>query len=240
MAVESRAGRCALSRRALLVPVFLGGQALLVRVAAGTEHVPPKPDLARLPLKIGNWEKLNEDVISTEVQEQLHADSLLSWNYVQNGTALFGNVFVAWFQSLRGGASQPHSPQVCLPGSGWVAQSTATIPLETAAGSIEVNRYIVTLGAQKATVIYWYQTPRRVIAGEWAAKFWVMPDALRDKRTDTSLVRVVVFNGGRTDAEASAAAEGLARQYYPLLREILPRLENRSASPEASSAKTGA
>ena len=28
---------------------------------------------------------------------------------------------------------------------------------------------------------------RRVVAGEWAAKFWLVADAIRDKRTDTSL-----------------------------------------------------
>ena len=84
-------------------------------------------------------------------------------------------------------------------------------------------------------VLYWYQGPRRVTAGEWEAKLWLIADALRDKRTDTALVRVVVqsasvvgqavspviSDGG--DQAADAAATGFARSLYPMLQEALPR-----------------
>ncbi len=70
-------------------------------------------------------------------------------------------------------------------------------------------------------VLYWYQTPRRAIAGEWAAKLWLVADALRDRRTDTALVRVVAWPGEGGDAAATAVAMGFARDLYPLLRECL-------------------
>jgi EpsI family protein len=98
-----------------------------------------------------------------------------------------------------------------------------TIDLDTPAGTINVNRYAISLQSQKAVTLYWYQTPRRVIAGEWEAKFWILPDSLRDRRTDTALVRVFIWNGNHSDEETTEAAKNLARKTYPLLREMLPR-----------------
>ena len=69
----------------------------------------------------------------------------------------------------------------------------------------------------------WYQTPRRVIAGEWAAKLWLVAGALRDKRTDTALVRVIAWPAAGGDQASTTAAIGFARNVYPLLREYLPR-----------------
>ena len=183
------------------------------------------PDLARLPAAIGDWRKVGEDPVDPAVQAQLRADGLLSWTYSQRGTGYSGSLFIGWFRSQRGGLSQPHSPQVCMPGSGWTQVSIGTIPLNTSAGTIPVHRYVVQEGAERAVTIYWYQTPRRVLASEWAAKFWVVPDAFRDRRTDTALVRFFLWNLGRSDGETSAAALQFSRQLYPLLRDILPRAE---------------
>ncbi len=96
--------------------------------------------------------------------------------------------------------------------------------IETAAGPITVNRYIVTQKNRRAVVLYWYQTPRRVSAGEWESKFWVAADALRDRRTDTALVRIVTWSAEGADAAATASAVQLAQDVYPLLRKQLPGL----------------
>jgi EpsI family protein len=100
---------------------------------------------------------------------------------------------------------------------------TGEITLDTAAGAITVNRYIVVNHAQRDVVLYWYQGRRRVTAGEWAAKFWLVADALRDRRTDTALVRVVAQSSDGGDQAATAVATGFAQSLYPLLRENLPR-----------------
>ncbi|MEJ7606092.1 MAG: exosortase C-terminal domain/associated protein EpsI [Bryobacteraceae bacterium] len=133
------------------------------------------------------------------------------------------SLFVAWFQSQRSGTSQPHSRRVCLPASGWVPAVTGEITLKTDAGTIAINRYIVVNGRQRNVVLYWYQGPRRVTAGEWEAKLWLMADALRYRRTDTTLVRVVTPSVEGADDSATAAATGFAQSLYPLLREYLPR-----------------
>jgi len=209
--------------RLLLVPVVLLVQTLVVHWAAGTERPPRPPALEQFPTQFGEWKMAGEDPITPEVATVLHADQLLSRTYMQPLTNAAAGLFVAWFQSQRGGASQPHSPKVCLPASGWTPQETGEMAIDTGAGAIEVNRYVVVNGKQRAVVLYWYQTPRRVIAGEWAAKFWLVADAVRDRRTDTALVRITVWSNEGQDEAATAGGIAFARGVYPLLRETLPR-----------------
>jgi EpsI family protein len=213
--------------RTIFVPVFLLAQAVLIHWAAGQERVPAPPALGSLPSALGDWRQLSEDPIAADVAGELRADRLLSRTYWRTSanpsTGPVVGLFVAWFQSQRAGTSQPHSPKVCLPASGWIPAATGEVTLDTAAGAITINRYIVVNHGQRDVVLYWYQGPHRVTAGEWAAKLWSVADALRDKRTDTALVRVVAQSGDGGDQAATAAATGFARRLYPLLRETLPR-----------------
>jgi EpsI family protein len=225
-----------LDPRTILVPVFLLAQAGLVHWATGQERAPAPPALGSFPSAFGEWRQLTEDPIAADVAGELRADRLLSRTYLYTALNISVNtstpytstspvvgLFVAWFQSQRAGTSQPHSPKVCLPASGWIPAETGVVTLDTAAGAITVNRYIVVNHGQRDVVLYWYQGPHRVTAGEWAAKLWLVADALRDKRTDTALVRVIAQSGDAGDQAATAAATGFAQSLYPLLRENLPR-----------------
>ena len=69
-----------------------------------------------------------------------------------------------------------------------------------------------------------------MIASEWAAKFWVLADAWRDKRTDTALIRVIAWPSGEGDDAATAVATGFARHLYPLLRAYLPQRDATSTA----------
>lgn len=206
-----------------IVPAFLAAQALLVYLVTGQQQLPAQPDLARLPAALGDWSEVREDPLDPEIVNQLHADRLLSRLYVDRSAGSLVSFFVAWFQSQRGGQSQPHSPQVCLPGSGWVPEQTGEMNINTPSGPITINRYLVANRGERAVVLYWYQTPRRVIASEWASKFWLIADGLRDNRTDTALVRIVVWSSLGGGNAATATAAGFAKKVYPLLREELPR-----------------
>jgi EpsI family protein len=210
-------------RRWILAPLFLVAQFALAHWAAGGERAPAPPDLAAFPAEFDQWKQVREDPIAPDIAAELGADRLLSRTYVHRPAGLLGSLLVVWYQSQRAGHSQPHSPKMCLPGSGWMPQVTGEVTLNTPDGAITVNRYVIAKGRERAAVLFWYQRPRRVVAGEWAAKLWLVADAIRDKRTDTSLVRVVLWETSGGDEAAMAAAAGLARTLYPLLRERLPR-----------------
>lgn len=211
------------NRLVIVALAFLAAQAVVMRWFTVGERLPQPPSLASFPNQIAGWKQFREDSIDPVVQSELRADRLLSRSYRDQSTEHVAGLFVAWFQSQRGGQSQPHSPKVCLPGSGWTPEETGNIALETAVGRITINRFAVVNHGQHSIILYWYQTPRRVIANEWAAKFWLLPDVLRDRRTDTALVRVVVSASAARDEAASRAANRFVRQVYPLLRMSLPR-----------------
>jgi EpsI family protein len=205
-----------------LVPVFFAAQGLLVYWTAGREHPPAPPALAQFPASFGGWTELHEDPIDADVANTLRADRLLSRTYAQGAGGQAG-LLVAWFQSQRAGASQPHSPKVCLPASGWTPESSGELSLATFDGALTVNRYVAANRGERAVVLYWYQTPRRAMAGEWASKVWLVANALRDRRTDTALVRIVVDSTSQGDERATGTAADFTRLVYPLLRQQLPR-----------------
>jgi EpsI family protein len=208
---------------AVFVPVFFLAQAGLVFWASGAEHPPAIPDLARFPAQFGDWKSFYEDPIADDVRQQLQADQLVSRTYSRKQGAV-ANLFVAWFQTQSQGARQPHSPQVCLPGAGWTPIITDRVRLDAGGQTADVNRYVVSLGGQKAVVLYWYQTAKRMVASEWASKFWTVWDALSVQRTDIALVRVVTWPGAGGDYQkATELGLTFARDMYPALREALPR-----------------
>ena len=212
-----------LSKIALLAPACLAIQAGVAYWAEGGERPPSPPQFSQFPTQLGNWNKTGDDPISPDTQAVLRADSTLGLIYSDQQDGWLGSLFVAWFQSQRGGASQPHSPQVCLPAAGWTPIIADRVGMDTSAGKVPVNRYIATFGSQRVVILYWYQTRSRVIASEFAAKFWVIADRINEKRTDTSLVRVVVWNTDRSDEATTSAALGLARQTYPVLSNLFAR-----------------
>jgi len=205
------------------VPLFLAAQFLVVYGVGAGEHPPLPPPIATFPTAFSQWKLLSSEPIDDATAKELGADRLVSQSYVEPATSSSASLLVAWFGTQREGARQPHSPKVCLPGAGWTARTSDQVTVDTSLGAITVNRYVVDKDAQRAVVLYWYQTPRRVIASEWAAKFWLAADALRDHRTDTALVRVIAWSADGRDEAATGVATGFVRNLYPALRDYLPR-----------------
>ena len=61
-----------------------------------------------------------------------------------------------------------------------------------------------------------------MVAREYAAKLYTMLDAIRYRRSDTSLVRVVVPVTDGKEVEAQATAEEFVRSFFVPLRKQLP------------------
>jgi hypothetical protein len=63
-----------------------------------------------------------------------------------------------------------------------------------------------------------------VIAGEFAAKFWLVADAIRYRRSDTALVRILVPVRGETTRDmAERRAIDLAQTVFPDIVRQLPQ-----------------
>lgn len=222
-AAETPASK-SLRRAALWLSVVLIGQAAAYHLLPKTERTVVARPLGEFPVQIGPWRMVADHGIDAEVQRVLRADDTLNRVYESPPSGGAVNLFVAFFRSQQSGAA-PHSPKNCLPGSGYAPLDSGTLRIETAPGRFaEVNRYVVARGDSRSLVLYWYQTPARIVASEFAAKFWLVADSIRYRRSDTSLVRIVVPLQERDDAEKRAVA--FARAVLPALMEFLPRLDS--------------
>lgn len=212
------------SRAAIVLSALLVAHALLVYGFSRQEHPPPHRPLREFPARLGNWSLLEEGTVGEAVQEVLRADETLARTYRNTAEGGIASLFVAYFQSQRTGVN-PHSPRNCLPGAGWYPLESGILSFEVPgrAGPIRVNRYIVAKGDSRSLVLYWYQTRDRVIASEYAAKVYLVADALRYNRTDTALVRIAVPAPREGIEAATRQALDFARQTYSPLRQLLPQ-----------------
>lgn len=208
--------------RSIVLSLVLLCLAGLMPVLTPPERVSKSRPLRDIPVTIGNWARLQEGVVDEETQALLKADDTLSRSYVNASNRQVADLFVAFFKTQRAGAA-PHSPKVCLPGSGWtpMESSGVTFVIPGRDEPISVNQYVVARGEDKSLVLYWYQTPRRVIANEYAAKFYTIVDGVRYHRSDTSLIRIIV-PVTTTEAAAQATAIQFARAIFAPVRSFLP------------------
>ncbi len=212
------------SNQAKVLSGLLILQAVAFHLIPKDEVVPPNRPFREFPVEVAGWKMIAEHPLEEEVEELLKADDTLNRLYVDptgEGTASF---FLAFFRSQRAGVS-PHSPRVCLPGSGWEAREARSIAvaLPERAEPALVNRYIVARDMHRSLVLYWYQSRDRIVADEYAAKLYLMLDAVRYRRSDTALVRIVTPVTDRGVTVAESLAVRMALDFYPQLREFLPR-----------------
>ncbi|HUJ50840.1 MAG TPA: EpsI family protein [Bryobacteraceae bacterium] len=207
-------------RKALTVLLMAQGS-LFYGLSRGEPEVMVRP-LSGFPSGIGGWRMVRETAMDEDVKATLRADDYLTRDYAGPQRRLV-NLFVASFKSQRAGQA-PHSPKNCLPGSGWVWSVSDVIPVSIAhrATPVEINRYIVSKGDEKAVVLYWYQSRDRVVAGEFQAAAFTAWDALRHNRTDTALVRVVVPVAGNQDGPATRAGVEFVQTIFSTLRSFFP------------------
>lgn len=179
--------------------------------------------LSDVPPALGDWVKLQDGVIDQETLDVLKADDILNREYVRKGTGEHAQLFVAMFKSQRNGKA-PHSPKNCLPGSGWVQENTRTIQIDIPGQTtpVEANRYVVAKGDTRAVVTYWYQSRGRSVADEYRAKFFVIEDAIRYNRTDTSIIKVTTMVGPNGAQAAEDTAKDLVRASFNTLLTYLP------------------
>lgn len=134
--------------------------------------------------------------------------------------ALAFSLYVGYYDSQAYGRTI-HSPKNCLPGSGWQALSSREAVVQTGAGPVPVNRYLLQNGEQQALVLYWYQGRGRVEANEYRVKWDLLRDAALRGRTEEALVRVLV-PVTRDEESAYRLAARVAGEVIPRLSTALP------------------
>lgn len=210
------------SRRYIVLTVLLLTEAIFYVAYPKQEiAVLPKP-LRELSAQLGPWSMVSDTKTEPEVQEVLKADDTLNRVYFDGATGESAGLFIAFFKTQKTGVA-PHSPKVCLPGSGWEPSQSAIVKIEIPgrAEPIDANRSIISKGDERSVVLYWYQTHNKVIADEYHAKLNTIFDSVRYFRSDTSIVRVVVPE--RPGRDADAEARSFVRNSFASISTLLPK-----------------
>lgn len=216
-----------MTTRAVIVSLVLLFGALAVKVASRGELVPAREPLANLPTYVAQWQGQPTERFDQQILTVLGVDDYLNRTYV---SPAYGSVgfYIGYYLSQRTG-SKLHSPLVCLPGAGWEMQQNRLLAIPVTIGSshrtIEVNRLIIAKGLERQVVLYWYQSQGRVVANEYWGKIYSMVDAVRNRRTDTAIVRVVspvLGDDAQAEARAEQAAVKFTQAVFPLLGKYLP------------------
>lgn len=141
-------------------------------------------------------------------------------NAAAAGADAWLSVYVGYYAEQMQGKTI-HSPKNCLPGSGWEALASRAATIDTPAGSVTVNRYLLQRESERALVLYWYQGRGRVEASEYGVKWDLLRDAALRRRSDEALVRIVVPVTRGEDQAFKLAAQAAAA-LIPTLYQALP------------------
>jgi len=198
--------------------LLLGSSVLLHAVNHGEASV-PRHSLGELPYSLGTW-KGEERPIDGRIVQAVGVSDYLNRVYGDPEDAAI-QLYIGYYASQRTGDTI-HSPKNCLPGSGWepVHFGYATIPVP-GGRQIVVDEYVIQRDQDKELVFYWYQSRGRVIASEYAGKFWMVVDAISRNRTDGALVRVITpMNDG--EAKARDRIVVFTQLLFPHLYKLIP------------------
>jgi EpsI family protein len=209
--------------RAVIVASLIVVAGTYGRTAAGREVAVDRQELRTLPRALDAWTSVRDLPLPAESLATLGVDDYVSRVYVNAATSQPVSLYVGYYGSQRQGDTI-HSPQNCLPGAGWLPVEGGRIQVPDGNRSIEVNRYVIEKGLDRQVVLYWYQGRGRIVANEYANKFWLMVDAARVHRTNGALVRVMapVGRNGASVESADRAVTDFTRVLLSQLNGYLP------------------
>lgn len=207
-------------RRAWMMTLALIAEGLLLSALRMEEKIPPTPRLEDISAHVGSWKLVGEETLDAATQALLRPDASLNRAYEgpQGGVSLY----VGYFKTTQANHPAPHSPSVCLPGAGWKEVYLKQQELDLGGGrTLAHNEYLLEKAGQRMMVLYWFQNSRRSWSAEVLSKLYMFPDYWRLRRTDISIVRVIVpIRRGQEEAALSRGRD-FALAIYPQIEKTL-------------------
>jgi EpsI family protein len=211
------------SWRFWIVVSLLAGTGLLLHARNSSEIIAPREPLASFPHTLGGWTG-NDIALSQDVLDALGPGDFLLRDYQDPANGRDADLFIAYFPSQRSGDAI-HSPKNCLPGAGWAPVTSDRITLSLPGHApFQANRYLIAKGEDRRLVLYWYWAHDRAVASEYAAKFYLVTDSIRERRSDGALIRVTTGLAPNESLESGQQRLlTLAGNVVPLANSYIPR-----------------
>ena len=202
-----------------VVVALLAGTAGILNSRANHDDVPATESIAAMPQHFGQWSG-HDFPIEDRVLDILGKGDFLNRVYTRGDATPSVGLFIGYFPTQRTGQAI-HSPQHCLPGAGWVFESSKYTTIKAADGTpYQVGEYVISNGDSRQFVLYWYQSHGRSIASEYVSKAYMIADAIRLNRTDAALVRVITPIAPNEDVNQARAR---ALEFTGMMATQLPR-----------------
>jgi EpsI family protein len=145
--------------------------------------------LEEFPLRLGDWVGSVRERLLPNMEKALSATEYIGRTYSTSGTQL--DLFIAYYSLQRAGETM-HSPKVCLPGSGWEFWSFGSADVRVNNTAYRINKHRAQSGGKRAVLLYWYQTPDRIVANEYLGKVYLVWDSITTGHRSGSMVRIMV------------------------------------------------
>jgi exosortase D (VPLPA-CTERM-specific) len=177
--------------------------------------------MKEIPATLGDWKQRGADIrFSEQTESVLRTTDYLMREY-QSSSGMIANLYVGYYASQKSGATY-HSPQNCLPGSGWEMIEPELVEIKLANGkTFSANRYIIVNDTKREIMLYWYQGRGRSVASEYSDKIFTVFDSFTRQRSDGSMVRILIPSGN-SDSEATKQAINLSSQISDNLASFVP------------------
>jgi exosortase D (VPLPA-CTERM-specific) len=204
----------------LIIALFFGGIFINWFEQRAELQIGRRP-LREIPVELGAWRQMGTDTRFSEGTESVlrTTDYVMRDYLLPNGRG--ANLYVGYYASQRTGATY-HSPQNCLPGSGWEMKNPELVEIKTPSGlEFAANRYIVQNGDHRQILIYWYQGRGRATASEYRDKVYTVVDSIFRQRSDGAMVRIMTPVGD-DEKEVLEAAVDLSAHIADKLAPFVP------------------
>jgi EpsI family protein len=203
--------------------VLLGGTLALSQGMEFREKVPMTRPFSEFPVQVGEWSGTRQSM-DQKFMDELDLSDYAIMDY-RNMSGKNVNFYVAYYESQRKGESI-HSPETCLPGSGWIFNQAGVVNVFVAGtkkGFMSVNRAFIQKGAYKELAYYWFPQRGRVLTNAYQLKLFAFWDALTRQRTDGALVRLItpVYENEPLD-HADERLQSFTKEIVPVLGGFIP------------------
>lgn len=192
-------------------------------IEIGGEAKVTRKSLSQFPSQFGVWKQVGTDQrFDRQSETVLGADEYVTRDYsMPDGKT--ANLYIGYYRTQKTGATY-HSPQHCLPGSGWMLNEPKKIKIKTHGKEFEANLFVIENAGNKAILIYWYQGRGRAVSNEYWDKLYTIFDSVTRRRSDGAMVRIVMGFGQSENSENEAikVASDLAVHVAPELPVFVP------------------
>jgi hypothetical protein len=187
-----------------------------------TVRPPLSRPLASIPLDLDNWVGKDEPV-DADIVERAQTTEYLNRTYENRKQP--GLRLRLWINYSLFGTNLRHTPEICLPSTGWTKIESLTRELEVPmdeARSIQVTRLGYSRGELVEHVGFWYYIFGEGNLEKYVRGLSITSRSSHGQTTRGSSMTVEVFYPGDNDADGDALKD-FARELVKTLEPILPR-----------------